>query len=84
MQTRRHRRSASGSEDVLERLYGALAVMPDGAKAMTVGHRIFLSAGATAEEKLIGRELSHVDKNLKGLPETGHSNGAGITVTDPR
>jgi hypothetical protein len=51
---------------------------------MTIGHHIFLSAGATAEEKLIGHELSHVDKNLKGLPETGHSNGAGVAVTDPR
>ncbi|MBG0855018.1 DUF4157 domain-containing protein [Streptomyces spinoverrucosus] len=54
-----------------------------GAQAMTVGNHIFLSAG-TAGEKLIGHELSHVDKNLKGLPETGHSNGAGVTVTDPK
>ncbi|HWU10678.1 MAG TPA: DUF4157 domain-containing protein [Streptomyces sp.] len=55
-----------------------------GAQAMTVGNHIFLSAGAASDEKLIGHELSHVDKNLKGLPETGHSNGAGVTVTDPR
>ncbi|MEG3627515.1 eCIS core domain-containing protein [Streptomyces poriticola] len=54
-----------------------------GAQAMTVGHHIFLSAGAAGEERLIGHELSHVDKNLKGIPETGHSNGAGVTVTDP-
>ncbi|MEV7322555.1 DUF4157 domain-containing protein [Streptomyces sp. NPDC093970] len=55
-----------------------------GAQAMTVGNHIFLSAGAGADEKLIGHELSHVDKNLKGVPETGHGNGAGVTVTDPR
>lgn len=55
-----------------------------GAQAMTVGHHIFLSAGSASDEKLIGHELSHVDKNLKGLPETGHSYGAGVTVTDPR
>ncbi|KUN81111.1 hypothetical protein AQJ66_24405 [Streptomyces bungoensis] len=55
-----------------------------GAAAMTVGNHIFLSAGAAASEKLIGHELSHVDKNLKGVPETGHSNGAGVTVTNPR
>ncbi|MGW3632573.1 eCIS core domain-containing protein [Streptomyces sp. NPDC005122] len=55
-----------------------------GAQAMTVGNHIFLSAGTAGDEKLIGHELSHVDKNLRGLPETGHGNGAGVTVTDPR
>lgn len=55
-----------------------------GAQAMTVGNHIFLSSGAASDEKLIGHELSHVDKNLKGVPETGHGNGAGVTVTDPK
>ncbi|MEU5311222.1 DUF4157 domain-containing protein [Streptomyces sp. NPDC021562] len=55
-----------------------------GAQAMTVGNHIFLSAGTAGDDKLIGHELSHVDKNLKGLPETGNSNGAGVTITDPR
>ena len=55
-----------------------------GAAAMTVGNHIFLSAGAAASEELIGHELSHVDKNLKGVPETGHNSGAGVTVTNPR
>ncbi|GAA4783364.1 DUF4157 domain-containing protein [Streptomyces ziwulingensis] len=54
-----------------------------GAQAMTVGHHIFLSA-PTGDDRLIGHELSHVDKNLKGLPETGRSNGAGVSVTDPK
>ncbi|MGR3931628.1 eCIS core domain-containing protein [Streptomyces sp. BRA346] len=55
-----------------------------GAEAMTIGNHIFLSAGTAGDDKLIGHELSHVDKNLKGVPETGHSNGAGVSVTDPR
>ncbi|MFD7661524.1 DUF4157 domain-containing protein [Streptomyces sp. NPDC059788] len=54
-----------------------------GAQAMTVGNHIFLSAAAAGNEQVIGHELSHVDKNLKGVRETGHSNGAGVTVTDP-
>ncbi|UZJ33548.1 DUF4157 domain-containing protein [Streptomyces endophytica] len=56
-----------------------------GAEAMTVDNHIFLSAGASVHDKtLIGHELSHVNNNLLGIPETGHSNGAGITVTDPK
>ncbi|MEU1089460.1 DUF4157 domain-containing protein [Streptomyces sp. NPDC005892] len=55
-----------------------------GAAAMTVGNHIFLSSGATASDELIGHELSHVDKNLKGVRETGHNNGGGVTVTNPR
>ncbi|MFE1879841.1 eCIS core domain-containing protein [Streptomyces diastatochromogenes] len=55
-----------------------------GAQAMTIGNHIFLAAGTAGDEKLIGHELSHVDKNLKGIPETGHSNSAGVTVTDPK
>ncbi|WEH13449.1 DUF4157 domain-containing protein [Streptomyces sp. VNUA24] len=54
-----------------------------GAEAMTIGHHVFLSAGAAADERLMGHELSHVDKNLKGVRETGHNNGAGVSVTDP-
>ena len=55
-----------------------------GAEAMTIGNHIFLSAGSGGDDKLIGHELSHVDKNLKGVPETGHSNGAGVTITNPK
>ncbi|MDX3517697.1 DUF4157 domain-containing protein [Streptomyces scabiei] len=54
-----------------------------GAEAMTIGHHVFLSARAAGDERLMGHELSHVDKNLKGVPETGHNNGAGVSVTDP-
>ena len=55
-----------------------------GAEAMTIDNHIFLSAEAANDEATIGHELSHVDKNTRGIVETGHSNGAGVTTTDPR
>ncbi|MEU4485399.1 eCIS core domain-containing protein [Streptomyces purpurascens] len=55
-----------------------------GAQAMTINNHIFLSAEAAGNEETIGHELSHVDKNTRGIPETGHSNGAGLSTTDPR
>ncbi|MFF1692910.1 DUF4157 domain-containing protein [Streptomyces sp. NPDC058257] len=55
-----------------------------GAEAMTIDNHIFLSAKAVGNEETIGHELSHVDKNTRGVVETGHSNGAGVTTTDPR
>ncbi|MGW5863462.1 eCIS core domain-containing protein [Streptomyces sp. NPDC055239] len=55
-----------------------------GAEAMTIDNHIFLSAKAANSEETIGHELSHVDKNTRGIVETGHSNGAGVTTTDPR
>ncbi|MFE6161322.1 DUF4157 domain-containing protein [Streptomyces sp. NPDC056486] len=55
-----------------------------GAEAMTIDNHIFLSAEAANNEETIGHELSHVDKNTRGIVETGHSNGAGVTTTDPR
>ncbi|MGW4566561.1 eCIS core domain-containing protein [Streptomyces sp. NPDC004561] len=54
-----------------------------GAQAMTVGTHVFLPPGRLGDSELIGHELSHVDKNLRGERETGTSNGAGVTVTDP-
>ncbi|MGX1851506.1 eCIS core domain-containing protein [Streptomyces sp. NPDC055299] len=54
-----------------------------GAQAMTVGNHVFLSAGAEGNEEVIGHELSHVDKNVKGVSERGNDNGAGVHVTDP-
>ncbi|WP_217251537.1 DUF4157 domain-containing protein [Streptomyces sp. AC602_WCS936] len=54
-----------------------------GAQAMTVGTHVFLGPQATGRKDLIGHELGHVDKNLRGHRETGNSNGAGVTVTDP-
>ncbi|MFC7980369.1 DUF4157 domain-containing protein [Streptomyces sp. NPDC057336] len=54
-----------------------------GAQAMTVGTHVFLGPQAAGRKDLIGHELGHVDKNLRGHHETGNSNGAGVTVTDP-
>ena len=54
-----------------------------GAQAMTVGSHLFLPPEGTRNKVLVGHELSHLDKNLKGERETGTDNGAGVTVTDP-
>jgi hypothetical protein len=54
-----------------------------GAQAMTVGSHLFLPPEGTRNKALVGHELSHLDKNLKGERETGTDNGAGVTVTDP-
>lgn len=78
-----YQNDALGSTRVHRDVVAQRATAAMGAAAMTVGNHIFLSAGAAADEKLIGHELSHVDKNLKGVPETGHSNGAGVSVTNP-
>ncbi|WP_327191016.1 DUF4157 domain-containing protein [Streptomyces xinghaiensis] len=54
-----------------------------GAQAMTVGAHVFLGPGATGNTEVIGHELGHVDKNLRGVRETGSDNGAGVSVTNP-
>ncbi|MFE6717900.1 DUF4157 domain-containing protein [Streptomyces albidoflavus] len=54
-----------------------------GAQAMTIGTHVFLGAGASASREIIGHELGHVDKNVRGVPETGRGNGSGVSVTDP-
>ncbi|MGW4376610.1 eCIS core domain-containing protein [Streptomyces albidoflavus] len=54
-----------------------------GAQAMTIGTHVFLGAGASASREIIGHELGHVDKNVRGVPETGRANGSGVSVTDP-
>jgi hypothetical protein len=54
-----------------------------GAQAMTVGTHVFLGRGAAADREVLGHELGHVDKNLRGDRETGNDNGAGVRVTDP-
>jgi hypothetical protein len=54
-----------------------------GAQAMTVGAHVFLGPGAAGDKEVMGHELGHVDKNLRGVRETGDDNGAGLSVTDP-
>ncbi|MEU5977162.1 DUF4157 domain-containing protein [Streptomyces sp. NPDC047315] len=59
------------------------AIEAMGARAMTVGTHVFLPPGGTQDRALVGHEFSHVDKNLKGVRETGADQGSGVTVTDP-
>ncbi|MFE6426964.1 MULTISPECIES: eCIS core domain-containing protein [Streptomyces] len=54
-----------------------------GAQAMTVGKDIFLGPSAVGNTRILAHEASHLDKNLRGVRETGNDNGAGVTVTDP-
>ncbi|MEV1023043.1 DUF4157 domain-containing protein [Streptomyces sp. NPDC050264] len=54
-----------------------------GAQAMTVGRHIFLGSSAVGDTEILAHETSHLDKNLRGIRETGNDNGAGVTVTDP-
>ena len=54
-----------------------------GAQAMTVGTHIFAPPRVVADKKVMIHELSHVNENLRGTPETGNNNGAGVTITDP-
>ncbi|MFJ9080260.1 DUF4157 domain-containing protein [Streptomyces sp. NPDC102278] len=54
-----------------------------GAHAVTVGSHILLGRGAVGSTEILAHEASHLDKNLRGIRETGHDNGAGVSVTDP-
>ncbi|MFD3969990.1 DUF4157 domain-containing protein [Streptomyces cyaneofuscatus] len=54
-----------------------------GAQAMTIGSHIFLGASAVGDTETLAHEASHLDKNLRGIRETGKDNGTGVTVTDP-
>ncbi|MFD8025406.1 DUF4157 domain-containing protein [Streptomyces lavendulae] len=55
-----------------------------GAHAVTVGSHILLGPGAAGNTEILAHEASHLDKNLRGDRETGHDNGDGMAVTDPR
>ncbi|MFE5113675.1 DUF4157 domain-containing protein [Streptomyces sp. NPDC056663] len=56
-----------------------------GAEAMTIGNHIFLGPSAVSNPgKVLKHELSHVDKNVRGITETGKDNGNGARVTDPK
>ncbi|MGH4031722.1 DUF4157 domain-containing protein [Actinomycetota bacterium Odt1-20B] len=66
------------SDTVAQRATAAM-----GAEAMTIGHHIFLPPQAAQKKDIVGHELSHVSDNLSGLKETGNTNSAGVTVTDP-
>ncbi|MBZ6257991.1 DUF4157 domain-containing protein [Streptomyces olivaceus] len=55
-----------------------------GAEAMTVGMDVFLGPSAIGNEEILAHEASHLDKNSRGIQETGSNGGAGgPAVTDP-
>ncbi|MGW7274537.1 eCIS core domain-containing protein [Streptomyces sp. NPDC054864] len=60
------------------------AVEAFAAEAITVGTHVLLGRRAEHDERIIGHELGHVDKNTRGEIETGTDHGAGVAVTDPR
>ncbi|MEY9858131.1 hypothetical protein ABH935_003744 [Catenulispora sp. GAS73] len=53
-----------------------------GAKALTVGTHILFADGAEHDPATAGHEIGHLDKNLRGIRETGTNHGS-VTVTDP-
>jgi hypothetical protein len=59
------------------------AVEAFGARAITVGTDVLFGAGADRDPETFGHELGHVDKNTRGIAESGADNGAGVPVTHP-
>ncbi|CAM5544299.1 hypothetical protein STENM36S_03136 [Streptomyces tendae] len=54
-----------------------------GAEAMTIGMDVFLGPSAIGNEEILAHEASHLDKNSRGITETGSGSGGGPAVTDP-
>ncbi|MFD4258065.1 DUF4157 domain-containing protein [Streptomyces sp. NPDC058534] len=54
-----------------------------GAEAMTVGMDVYLGPSAIGNEEILAHEASHLDKNSRGIKETGVHNGPGPSHTDP-
>ncbi|MEY9926515.1 hypothetical protein ABH926_001137 [Catenulispora sp. GP43] len=59
------------------------AVAAFGAEAMTVGEHIFFGAGVENDTATAFHEYGHLDKNTRGIAETGTAGASGIPVTDP-
>jgi uncharacterized protein DUF4157 len=59
------------------------AVAAFGAKAMTVGEHVFFGAGVERDTATAFHEYGHLDKNTRGIAETGTDNGTGAPVTNP-
>lgn len=59
------------------------AVAAFGARAMTVGQHIFFGAGVERDTATAFHEYGHLDKNTRGIAETGTDNGTGAPVTNP-
>ena len=59
------------------------AVEAFGAKAMTVDTHIFFGAGAEHDTATAFHEFGHLDKNTRGIAESGTDNGSGVPMTNP-
>ncbi|NGO69698.1 DUF4157 domain-containing protein [Streptomyces boncukensis] len=59
----------------------ALSAM--GAQAMTLGAHVFLPPGGLQRADLVGHEGSHLNQNLRNVPETGSITIDGVNLTDP-
>ncbi|MFE5601103.1 DUF4157 domain-containing protein [Streptomyces coelicoflavus] len=54
-----------------------------GAEAMTIGMDVYLGPSAVGNEEILAHEASHLDKNSRGITETGSGSGGSPAVTDP-
>ncbi|MEU4984629.1 DUF4157 domain-containing protein [Streptomyces sp. NPDC021969] len=54
-----------------------------GAEAMTIGMDVYLGPSAIGNNKILAHEASHLDKNSRGIKETGSGSGGAPPVTDP-
>ncbi|BET49315.1 DUF4157 domain-containing protein [Kitasatospora aureofaciens] len=54
-----------------------------GAEAMTIGMDVYLGPSAIGNEEILAHEASHLDKNSRGITETGSASGGSPAVTDP-
>ncbi|AXL93359.1 hypothetical protein C4J65_18415 [Streptomyces sp. CB09001] len=54
-----------------------------GAEAMTIGMDVFLGPSAIGNSEILAHEASHLDKNSRGITETGSGSGGAPPVTDP-
>ncbi|MEY9890856.1 hypothetical protein ABIA35_003814 [Catenulispora sp. MAP12-49] len=59
------------------------AVATFGAAAMTVGEHIFFGAGVEHDTATAFHEYGHLDKNTRGIAETGTAGASGVPVTNP-
>lgn len=61
---------------------GHAAAEAMGAQAFTYGTHVVLGKDAGKNPEIVYHELGHVDKNTRGMPETGHDHGGGVSLTD--
>ncbi|MFE2147994.1 DUF4157 domain-containing protein, partial [Streptomyces sp. NPDC059456] len=78
-----HRNDGLGAGRVHDNPMAQRATAAPGAHAVTAGSHILLGPEAVGNTGILAHEAGHLDKNLRGVRETGHDNGGGVAVTDP-